>query len=85
MATLTLTKSPEQTVQKMYNGRMSKLTKRQIERQDFVDNEIFELIQRLTPSAKLKWDIEMIGNIRDSIQTQLVDNQKLMSEARFYP
>lgn len=64
---------------------MSKLTEKQIKRQDFVDNEIFELIQRLSPSAKIKWDIEMIGSIRDSIQVQLVDKQKLMSEARFYP
>lgn len=69
----------------MYNRFMSELTKQQIERQDFVDNEVFELVQRLTPSIKIKWDIEMIGNVRDSIQIQLVDNQKLMSEARFYP
>ena len=64
---------------------MAKLTKQQIERQDFVDNQIFELIQRLAPSVKIKWDIEMIGNVRDSLQTQRVDKQKLMSEARFYP
>lgn len=64
---------------------MVQLTKKQIKRQDFVDNEVFELIQRLVPSARIKWDIEMIGNIRDSIRIQLVDKQKLMSEARFYP
>lgn len=64
---------------------MAKLTEKQIKRQDFVDNEIFELIQRLVPSAKIKWDIEMIGSVRDSIQAQLVDKQKMMSEARFYP
>lgn len=64
---------------------MAQLTKKQIKRQDFVDNEIFELIQRLAPSVKIKWDIEMIGNVRDSIQIQLVDKQKLMSEASFYP
>ena len=64
---------------------MAQLTEKQINKQDFVDNEVFELIQRLAPSAKIKWDIEMIGNVRDSIQTQLVDKQKLMSEAKFYP
>lgn len=64
---------------------MARLTKRQIERQDFVDNEIFELIQRLAPSAKIKWDIEMIGDIRDSIQTQLVGKPMPMSEWWFYP
>ena len=64
---------------------MAQLTEKQIERQDFVDNEIFELIQRLMPSAKIKWDIEMIGSILDSIQTQIVDKQKLTSEVKFYP
>ncbi|MFH0969066.1 MAG: hypothetical protein V1804_00995 [Patescibacteria group bacterium] len=64
---------------------MAQFTEKQIKRQDFVDNEIFELIQQLVPSAKIKWDIEMIGNVRDSIQTQLADKQKLMSETIFYP
>jgi hypothetical protein len=64
---------------------MAQFTEKQIKRQDFVDNEVFELIQRLVPSAKIEWDIEMIGNVRDSIQTQLVDKQKLMSEVIFYP
>ena len=66
---------------------MAQLTKKQIKRQDFVDNEIFELIQRLLPAAniKIKWDIEMIGFVRDSIRMQLVNNKKLTSEAKFYP
>ena len=64
---------------------MAQLTEKQIRRQDFVDNEVFELIQRLAPSTKIKWNIEMIGNVRDSIQIQLVDKQKLMDERRFYP
>ena len=61
------------------------LTKRQIKRQDFVDNQIFELIQRLTPSIKIKWDIEIIGTVRDSIRIQLINKQKLINEANFYP
>lgn len=63
---------------------MPKLTERQIKRQDFVDNEIFELIQRLVPSAKIEWDIEMIGNVRNLIQMYLINRKKLMNEARFY-
>ncbi len=50
-----------------------------------MDNEIFELIQRLTLSATIEWDIEMIGNVRNSIRTQFVDKKKLMNEAKFYP
>lgn len=65
---------------------MPKLTKKQIERQDFVDNEIFELLQRIIPSSKkMEWDIEMIAFVRDAIKEQIVDNKKLMSEFEFYP
>lgn len=64
---------------------MTKLTKQQISRQDFVDNQIFESIQKLFPPSKqLDWDIEIIGVIRDAISHQLAD-KKLMSEMQFYP
>ena len=65
---------------------MIQLTKKQIERQDYVDNQIFELIQKLLPpSKKMDWDIEVIGIVRDAIQEQIVDKQKVMSEGQFYP
>lgn len=50
-----------------------------------MDNEVFELIQRLIPSAKIKWNIEMIGNVRESIRARLINERKLVSEIRFYP
>lgn len=61
------------------------LTSQQIERQDFVDNAIFELINELNPSEKeLEWDIEIIGEIRDAIQSQLVE-KGFCTEQDFYP
>lgn len=64
---------------------MSELTKQQIERQDFVDNQIFELTQKLLPRSKqINWDIETIGAIRDAISEQIV-TKKLMTEMQFYP
>lgn len=61
------------------------LTKQQIERQDFVDNAIYELLNDVCPTDKhLDWDIELIGNVRDAIQTQLV-KRDLCSEQEFYP
>jgi len=48
---------------------MGKLSKQQINRQDFVDNQIFELTQKLLlPSKNIDWDIEAIGAIRDAIE-----------------
>ena len=64
---------------------MVRLTKKQIKRQDFVDNQIFELIQKLLPPSKqIDWDIEAIGAFRDAMGKQIVD-KKCMSETQFYP
>jgi len=65
---------------------MAQLTKQQIKRQDFIDNAIFELLQKFLPQSKtMKWDIEVIGAVRDAIRKQIVDRRKAMSEMRFYP
>jgi len=61
------------------------LTKQELERQDFVDNQIFELIQKLLPaSAQIDWDIEIIASIRDIICKQVV-GKRIISETQFYP
>jgi hypothetical protein len=65
---------------------MEKFSEDQIKRQDFVDNQIFDLVNRLIPSKKeIEWDIEMIGDIRDTIQHWLVDKYKVVEELEFYP
>jgi hypothetical protein len=65
---------------------MQKFTEDQIKRQDFVDNEIYDLVKRLAPSTgEIDWDIEMIGDIRDTIQHWLVDKYKIVGELEFYP
>jgi len=52
---------------------MEEFTEDQIKRQDFVDNQIYELVKRLIPSTRdIEWDIEMIGDIRDTIQQNLI-------------
>lgn len=40
---------------------------------------------QLPPSKKMDWNIEVIGIVRDTIEEQIVDNQKVMSEVQFYP
>jgi len=62
------------------------LSEDEITRQDFVDNQIYELVKRLNPLRKeIDWDIEMIGDIRDTIQHWLVDRYKMVDEFEFYP
>ena len=61
------------------------MTNEQLERQDFVDNAIFSLIQEINPTSQtISWDIEMIGNIRDAIVNEL--EKKLgITEFEIYP
>jgi len=65
---------------------MQNFTEDQIKRQDFVDNNIYELVNQLVPSEKkIEWNIEMIGDIRDTIQHWLVDRYQIVEELEFYP
>ncbi len=65
---------------------MKELTVEQISRQDYVDNEIHQLIEALSPTKEsIDWNIEMIGEIRDAIQDWIVDKLRLSSEQNFYP
>ncbi len=69
----------------MKGTNMQKFTEGQIKRQDFVDNQIYDLVKQLTPSKReIEWNIEMIGDIRDTIQHWLVDKYKVVEELEFY-
>jgi len=69
----------------MSYGMPDELTDEQLERQDFVDNAIFSLIQQLNPTSKvIDWDIEMIGNVRDAIVKELKNKLKI-TEFEIYP
>jgi len=65
---------------------MKNFTEDQLKRQDFVDNQIYDLMKRLVPSKReIDWNIEMIADIRDTIQHWLVDRYKIVDELEFYP
>ena len=61
------------------------LTKKQIERQDDVDNLIHSLLVDVDPSYKyIEWNIEHISKVRNTIQDILV-NSVGITEMQFYP
>lgn len=65
---------------------MKELTRQQLYRQDYVDNRVFELVQSLNPSGEeIEWDIEMIGEIRDSVEEWLVERLAITDSMSFYP
>ncbi len=66
---------------------VKELTKRQLERQDDVDNACFNLLTDLAgdKASKLEWDMEHISAVREAVQEVLVDKLHLMTEQEFYP
>ena len=61
------------------------LTAEQIERQDYVDNTIYNMIIDIIPTTKpIDWNIELISRIRDAVSDFVVDNN-ICSEQDFYP
>jgi hypothetical protein len=60
--------------------------KANIERWDFVDNAIYEMLKELNPTKhELKWDIHPISEIRDVIIAYFVDELKICTADEFYP
>ena len=60
--------------------------KQNIEKWDFVDNAIFDLIRTLNPAKKeIKWDIAPISEIRQVLVNLYVNELKLCTEKQFYP
>lgn len=64
---------------------MKELSCKQIARQDFVDNSIYNLINEINPTdIPISWNIDFIGTIRDCIQQYYIDNN-ICSQQEFYP
>lgn len=62
------------------------LTNKQTNKQDFIDNAIYQLIQTVNPTdTNIEWNIEMIGEIREVIKAWMVDRMKITDEQNFYP
>ena len=64
--------------------QFQELTAEQIERQDYVDNEIHSMMCELSGNDDLEWNIEPIAEIREIIYEYL-EKEGVMSEMDFYP
>ncbi len=62
------------------------LTREQIQRQEFVDNEIVSMLNTLTTSqVRIEYEPRMIFEIREVIMDWLVNKLELEDEMSFYP
>lgn len=63
------------------------MNEEQLQRQDLVDNTIFQMLCDLHPHDGGEvggWDIELIGGLRDLVQQWFVD-KGICTEEEFYP
>lgn len=60
-------------------------TEQETDRQDRVDNAIFNAIEEITPIGYLQWDMELIAEVREVIMDYVVNKKKWMTEQQFYP
>ena len=61
------------------------LTDAELERNDYIHNEIFDLINRLNPAGtELEWDISIIAEVADDIEDYLV-NKGICTAKEFSP
>jgi hypothetical protein len=69
----------------------SELTQAQIDRQDLVDNSIFEMLTKILDRKNVPenysdcWNIYDIGIIRDAVEKLLVRDYHFMISEEFYP
>jgi len=68
----------------------TELTQAELERQDDVDNAIYDMVYELGLKAdgenwNLDWDIEWISEIRDIVWGVIVERENRMTSHEFYP
>lgn len=63
-----------------------KLSKKDFQRQDLVDNAIFNmLLEVIPPSKSIEWDMEVIASIREEVEYWIVEHLKFCTDYEFYP
>jgi hypothetical protein len=65
---------------------MSELSKHQLQRQDHVDNAIYEMLLLVDPKQQgIDWNIDVIADIRDRVSHWFVEYYRITDEMGFYP
>jgi len=72
-----------------FSVRQTELTRKQLKRQDLVDNAMRDILQEAADIFDIdidgEWDIDHISRIRDIVDTLVCDKLKLTASRQFYP
>ena len=66
---------------------MEELSQTQIDRQDMVDNAIYQLFLELNPNPnkQIDWDIHWISEVREVVERVIVHEMEACDDLTFYP
>ena len=66
---------------------MEELTQSQLDRQDMVDNAIYQLFLELNPNQgkQIDWDIHWISEVREVMERVFVHELAVCDDLTFYP
>jgi len=69
-----------------YDDIGREFTKEELEQQDFIDNSIMKLINKVNPSkVKIKYDGYIVGKVRETLIEIFTKDLDLCTERAFYP
>jgi len=69
-----------------YDDIGKEFSKKELERQDFIDNSIMELINKVNPSdIKIRYDGHIVYKIREALIEVFTKDLELCTETAFYP
>jgi len=69
-----------------YDDIGRKFTKKELQRQDFIDNSIMELINKVNPTRlKISYDGHIVDKVREALIDVFTRDLNLCTERKFYP
>jgi hypothetical protein len=69
-----------------YDDIGKEFTREQLDKHDFIDNSIMELINKLNPTTvKIKYDGHIVWKVRNALIEVFTQDLDLCTERAFYP
>jgi DNA polymerase sigma len=69
-----------------YNDIGKEFTREELDKQDFIDNAIMKLINKVNPTTvKIKYDGHIVSKVREALIEIFTDDLDLCTERAFYP
>jgi len=69
-----------------YDDIDREFTRQELDQQDFIDNSIMELINKVNPTDNnITYSGQIVGKVRDALIEVITKDLELCTERKFYP